>query len=180
MSSIRRSHSKRRWNSTTKPSNWTQTTWPTTATARPSISSSKTTRTVSDSARKPSKSAEITDRTSRLSPSIWSIALTSDCPLVITFGVCFRAYSRMANAYHKMDDLANAKIYFQKSLAEHRTPEILSKLSEVTYFEFYSLFWTNFKFWSKGWKSAEREGKALISEPRKGVGREDFRQWVLY
>ena len=37
----------------------------------------------------------------------------------------------MANAYHKMGDLSNAKTYYQKSLAEHRTPEILSKLSEI-------------------------------------------------
>jgi hypothetical protein len=38
----------------------------------------------------------------------------------------------MANAYHKSDDLTNAKTYYQKSLTEHRTPEILKKLSEVS------------------------------------------------
>jgi len=46
----------------------------------------------------------------------------------------FRAYSRMALAYHKLNDLQNARVYYLKSLAEHRTPETKAKLSEVTNF----------------------------------------------
>lgn len=37
----------------------------------------------------------------------------------------------MASAYAKLNDLPNAKTYYQKSLTEHRTPESLSKLSEI-------------------------------------------------
>lgn len=42
-----------------------------------------------------------------------------------------KALSRMASAYVKKDDMEQAKTFFQKSLSEHRTPETLSKLSEV-------------------------------------------------
>jgi tetratricopeptide (TPR) repeat protein len=42
-----------------------------------------------------------------------------------------RAYSRAAAAYTKMDDLKNARHYYQKSLTEHRTPITLTKLSEI-------------------------------------------------
>lgn len=37
----------------------------------------------------------------------------------------------MASAYAKKEDYENAKLYFEKSLTEHRTPDTLSKLSEV-------------------------------------------------
>ena len=37
----------------------------------------------------------------------------------------------MALAYHKKDDLENAKKFYEKSLTEHRTPETRSKLSDV-------------------------------------------------
>ncbi|RWS25050.1 stress-induced-phosphoprotein 1-like protein, partial [Leptotrombidium deliense] len=47
------------------------------------------------------------------------------------FKIIAKAFSRMANAYHKLNDLKSAKMFFEKSLAEHRTPEILSKLSEI-------------------------------------------------
>ncbi|XP_054165278.1 stress-induced-phosphoprotein 1-like [Oppia nitens] len=47
------------------------------------------------------------------------------------YKIIAKAYTRMANAYQKLDDLANAKTYYQKSLTEHRTPETLSKLSEI-------------------------------------------------
>jgi len=47
------------------------------------------------------------------------------------FKIIAKAYSRMANAYHKSGDLTNAKNYYQKSSAEHRTPETLKKLSEI-------------------------------------------------
>lgn len=47
------------------------------------------------------------------------------------FKLIAKALSRMASAYQKKDDLEQAKTFFQKSLSEHRTPETLSKLSEV-------------------------------------------------
>ncbi|CAG2164925.1 unnamed protein product, partial [Oppiella nova] len=47
------------------------------------------------------------------------------------YTIIAKAYSRMANAYYKMEDLDNAKTYFQKSLTEHRTPETLTKLTEI-------------------------------------------------
>ncbi|KAI1309363.1 Stress-induced-phosphoprotein 1 [Halotydeus destructor] len=47
------------------------------------------------------------------------------------FKLIAKAYSRMASAYKLKGDYKNAKTYFQKSLTEHRTPETLTKLSEV-------------------------------------------------
>lgn len=47
------------------------------------------------------------------------------------FKLIAKALSRMASAYMKMDDLEQAKTFFQKSLSEHRIPDTLSKLSEV-------------------------------------------------
>lgn len=38
----------------------------------------------------------------------------------------------MASAYKMKGDLKSAVTFFQKSLSEHRTPDTLSKLSEVT------------------------------------------------
>ncbi|KAJ6510250.1 activator of Hsp70 and Hsp90 chaperone [Mycena vitilis] len=42
-----------------------------------------------------------------------------------------KAYGRIGSAYQKKDDMASAIKYFQKSLTEHRTPDILNKLREV-------------------------------------------------
>jgi len=47
------------------------------------------------------------------------------------FKLIAKALSRMATAYHKKDNLEQAQIFYQKSLSEHRTPDTLSKLSEV-------------------------------------------------
>lgn len=47
------------------------------------------------------------------------------------FKLIAKALSRMASAYQRKDDLEQARMYFQKSLSEHRTPDTLSKLSEV-------------------------------------------------
>lgn len=43
----------------------------------------------------------------------------------------YRAYARMALAFHRQDDLESAKKYYEKSLTEHRTPETRAKLSDV-------------------------------------------------
>ncbi|KAJ6538961.1 activator of Hsp70 and Hsp90 chaperone [Mycena capillaripes] len=42
-----------------------------------------------------------------------------------------KAYGRIGSAFQKKGDLASAIKYFQKSLTEHRTPDILNKLREV-------------------------------------------------
>ncbi|OQR78144.1 stress-induced-phosphoprotein 1-like [Tropilaelaps mercedesae] len=42
-----------------------------------------------------------------------------------------KSLSRMASAYSKKEDYENAKLFFEKSLTEHRIPDTLSKLSEV-------------------------------------------------
>ena len=47
------------------------------------------------------------------------------------FKVIAKAYARMALAFHRQDDLENAKKYYEKSLTEHRTPETRAKLSDV-------------------------------------------------
>lgn len=39
-----------------------------------------------------------------------------------------KALGRIGTAYHKMDDLEKAVTFFEKSLTEHRTPDILNKL----------------------------------------------------
>ena len=42
-----------------------------------------------------------------------------------------RAFGRIGSAYQKQGDLANAIKYYSKSLTEHRTPDILTKLRET-------------------------------------------------
>ncbi|KAJ7781665.1 activator of Hsp70 and Hsp90 chaperone [Mycena metata] len=42
-----------------------------------------------------------------------------------------KAYGRIGSAFQKKDDLVSAIKYFQKSLTEHRTPDILNKLRDV-------------------------------------------------
>lgn len=48
------------------------------------------------------------------------------------FKTIAKAYSRMATCYRKLGEFEKAKMYFEKSLTEHRTPETVTKLSEVT------------------------------------------------
>ncbi|KAH7103020.1 putative stress-induced protein STI1 [Auriculariales sp. MPI-PUGE-AT-0066] len=42
-----------------------------------------------------------------------------------------KALGRTGSAYHRKGDLANAIKFYEKSLTEHRTPEILNKLREI-------------------------------------------------
>ncbi|KAK4552855.1 Hsp90 cochaperone [Recurvomyces mirabilis] len=44
------------------------------------------------------------------------------------FKIIAKAFGRMGSAYEKQGDLANAVEYYQRSLTEHRTPDILNKL----------------------------------------------------
>ncbi len=42
-----------------------------------------------------------------------------------------KAFGRIGSAYAKKGDVTSAIKYFEKSLAEHRTPDILAKLKEA-------------------------------------------------
>jgi stress-induced-phosphoprotein 1 len=44
------------------------------------------------------------------------------------FKLIAKAFGRMGSAYEKLGDLANAVEYYNRSLTEHRTPDILTKL----------------------------------------------------
>jgi stress-induced-phosphoprotein 1 len=44
------------------------------------------------------------------------------------FKLIAKAYGRIGNAYEKMGDLTNAIDNYQRSMTEHRTPEVLAKL----------------------------------------------------
>lgn len=47
------------------------------------------------------------------------------------FKLIAKTFTRIGNAYKKLKDYKNAKIYYEKSLSEHRTPEIKLLLSNV-------------------------------------------------
>lgn len=47
------------------------------------------------------------------------------------FKLIAKSFSRIGNAYRKMGDLYNAKTFYEKSMSEHRTPEIRLTLSEI-------------------------------------------------
>ncbi|KAK6431261.1 Hsp90 cochaperone [Oleoguttula sp. CCFEE 5521] len=63
-------------------------------------------------------------------------ACIADCKQAIDYGrevyadfkIIAKAYGRMGSTYEKQGDLANAVEYYQRSLTEHRTPDILNKL----------------------------------------------------
>lgn len=47
-----------------------------------------------------------------------------------------RAFGRIGSAHLKLDDYASAIKAFQKSLTEHRTPDVLQKLKDVSLLSF--------------------------------------------
>jgi stress-induced-phosphoprotein 1 len=63
-------------------------------------------------------------------------ACIADCKAAIEYGreimadfkIVAKAFGRMGSAYEKQGDLANAVEYYQRSLTEHRTPDVLNKL----------------------------------------------------
>ncbi|CAG9579080.1 unnamed protein product [Danaus chrysippus] len=78
------------------------------------------------------------------------------------FKLIAKAFTRIGNAYKKMEQWKLAKTYFEKSMSEHRTPEIKTLLSEVEK------------------KIVEEEKKAYIdpvkAEQEKELGNEFFKQ----
>lgn len=42
-----------------------------------------------------------------------------------------KAFTRIGNAYRKLEDYKSAKTYFEKSLSEHRTPDVKALLSDT-------------------------------------------------
>jgi stress-induced-phosphoprotein 1 len=48
--------------------------------------------------------------------------------ILADFKMIAKAFGRIGTAYEKKGDLANAITYYQKSLTEHRTPDVLTKL----------------------------------------------------
>jgi len=43
-----------------------------------------------------------------------------------------RALARIGTSYFKKDDLKNALIFYNKSLSEHRDPDVVKKSNEVS------------------------------------------------
>ena len=46
--------------------------------------------------------------------------------------VLFRALARIGNAYAQKEDYKNAIAFYNKSLTEHRAPDIVKKVNEVS------------------------------------------------
>lgn len=78
------------------------------------------------------------------------------------YKIIAKAYARIGNAYTKMENLENAVKYFQKSLTEHRTSEILLRLREVEQF--------------KEVKDREAYQSPQISEEKRNLGNEAFKK----
>lgn len=47
------------------------------------------------------------------------------------FKLIAKAFARIGNAYKKMEDWRTAKVYFEKSMSEHRTPEVKTIISQL-------------------------------------------------
>lgn len=47
------------------------------------------------------------------------------------FKVIAKAFARIGNAYRRLEDWRMAKTYYEKSMSEHRTPEVKTVLSEL-------------------------------------------------
>ncbi|XP_043253243.1 stress-induced-phosphoprotein 1 isoform X2 [Colletes gigas] len=47
------------------------------------------------------------------------------------FKLIAKAFTRIGHAYKKMEDWKQAKVYYEKSMSEHRTPEIKTLLSDI-------------------------------------------------
>uniref|UniRef100_A0A1L8DU50 Stress-induced-phosphoprotein 1 n=1 Tax=Nyssomyia neivai TaxID=330878 RepID=A0A1L8DU50_9DIPT len=47
------------------------------------------------------------------------------------FKLIAKGFSRIGNAYRKLEEWQSAKVFYEKSMAEHRTPEVKTLLSEI-------------------------------------------------
>lgn len=47
------------------------------------------------------------------------------------FKLIAKAFTRIGNSYKKMENWKQAKVYYEKSMSEHRTPEIKALLSDI-------------------------------------------------
>src|ERR1700735_4199097 len=66
-----------------------------------------------------------------------------------------KAYGRIGSSYQKKNDLESAIKFYQKSLTEHRTPDILNKVRELEKMK------------------AEEDRKAYIDVEKSAIARED-------
>lgn len=71
------------------------------------------------------------------------------------YKIVAKALGRIGSAYQRKEDLASAIKYFEKSLTEHRTPDILNKLRETER------------------TKAENERKAYIDPEKSSIAREE-------
>lgn len=78
------------------------------------------------------------------------------------FKLIAKAFTRIGHSHKKMDNLKQAKIYYEKSMSEHRTPEIKTLLSDIEK------------------KIKEEERKAYVdpvkAEEEKELGNEKFKE----
>jgi tetratricopeptide (TPR) repeat protein len=78
------------------------------------------------------------------------------------YTIIAKAFARIGNAYHKLNDLKKAIKYFDHSLSEHRNPDILKKKNQIEKF------------------LKEEEAKAYINpeeaEKEKNLGNEAFKK----
>lgn len=81
--------------------------------------------------------------------TLWRLQIRADFKLIA------KAFGRVGSAYQKKNDLRSAIKYYQKSLSEHRTPDILNKLRDVEK------------------QQAEEERKAYIDPEKSAAAREE-------
>lgn len=85
----------------------------------------------------------------------------------------------MANAYNNLNDLANAKTFYEKSLTEHRTPDTLTKLSEVSFINCCQVIHTDLNDLKLGSEEIERTRKNSLHQSWNSLGREKQRKWII-